>query len=86
MALTAAISALALVIALTLRDHKLLGPGGTGAAVMMWVAGPSAITDQAQVVWLVGREDSLVHCGTVHVGDRVWHGKARHLALNTSHG
>lgn len=40
MALIAAISALALVIALTLRDHKLLGPGGTGAAVIMWVATP----------------------------------------------
>ena len=40
MALTAAISALALVIALTLRDHKLLGAGGTVAAVMMWVAAP----------------------------------------------
>ena len=43
MALTAAISALALVIALTLRDHKLLGPGGTGAAVMMWVAAPALL-------------------------------------------
>ncbi len=40
MALIAAISALALVIALTLRDRKLLGPGGTGAAVMMWVVAP----------------------------------------------
>jgi hypothetical protein len=29
-----------LVIALTLRDNQLLGPGGTGAAVMMWVAAP----------------------------------------------
>lgn len=40
MALIATLSALALVIALTLRDRKLLGPGGTGAAVMMWVATP----------------------------------------------
>ncbi|TYB44984.1 hypothetical protein [Actinomadura chibensis] len=40
MALIAALSALGLVIALTVRDHKLLGPGGTGAAVMMWAAAP----------------------------------------------
>jgi hypothetical protein len=40
MALIAAVSALALIIALTLRDHKLLGVAGTGAAVMMWVAAP----------------------------------------------
>ncbi|MER7546495.1 hypothetical protein [Actinomadura sp.] len=43
MALIAAISALALVIALTLRDRKLLGHGGTAAAVMMWVAAPMAL-------------------------------------------
>lgn len=40
MALIAAISGLALVIALTLRDRKLLGFDGTGAAIIMWVAAP----------------------------------------------
>ena len=40
LAATATATALVLVIVLTIRDRKLLGPGGVTLAVAMWLTGP----------------------------------------------
>lgn len=64
----AVFASLALIIGLTVRDHQLLGNGGTLAAILMWMSAPIILTLRMKL----GEDSSIEKSLWTSTGLNIW--------------